>query len=684
MFCKYCGKQIPDGNTACEECKAKLEAPAEQTAPIVEEAPVEEAAASAVEAPVAEEAPAEEVAFEEPVFEETPKAKKKVKKGLIFGIVGGVLAVVAAAVVLFFVSPFVKGHFIKMFGSEAEYFAFVEKQAMEPYIDTVTTSYGTGLENLTGAKGAEVKAELKLNEEAIPEELLSEIKANLPENLDGIDLNSLSVAVKYMIKDKLASAGVKLDVNANTLLNLDAVVDMESYNVYLGLPELAAKYVMFELADELDGSYEEISALINQLDMSEIAAVLPDEATLNKIVNKYIDIALENVGSVTESSKKFEVEGISQKLTILKKKVTEKDLLKMCKAILKELKSDKDIKDIINSLEEFIVEKYGEEMDMSEGEAYDTFKDGVDDALDSLEEVEASGEELFVLIDYVNANHEIVGRALEIEDETIVEFVSVKKGKNTAFRLEVESAKFMISGEGTEDKDVVTGSYDIILDEEEILTIGLTDFDFASLKAGKLNGSITLTPNMDYIEDTVEDAGADLGIAGSFLSLVEPAVKLTFVTGDTEASVAFAVLCNKTELASLTLSAKTVEAADVTIPSDAVDGADPDALYEWINSIDTNKLADALKGIGLPEEFNNYIDELAAEVSNAGGLANLIEDLMYGGSYDDSYDDYYDDDYYGGYYDEPAVGTYDHWLEYYSDFYTYDEYLAQVAAGYIR
>ena len=57
---------------------------------------------------------------------------------------------------------------------------------------------------------------------------------------------------------------------------------------------------------------------------------------------------------------------------------------------------------------------------------------------------------------------------------------------------------------------------------------------------------------------------------------------------------------------------------------------------------------------------------------------------MYGSSYDDSYDDYYDDDYYGGYYDEPAVGTYDHWLEYYSDFYTYDEYLAQVAAGYIR
>lgn len=670
MFCKYCGKQIPDGTTACEECLSKLEAPAEETAPVAE-APVEEA-------PAVEEATAAAEAFEEPVFEEAaPKKKFKIKKGLIFGVVGGVLAVAVAAVVLFFVSPFVKGHFIKMFGSETEYFAFVEKQAMEPYIDTVTNTYGKGIDNLTGAMGAEAKVELKLNEEALPEELLSQIKEYLPENLDGIDLNSLSVAVKYMIQDKLASAGVKLDVNANTLLNLDAIVDMENYNVYLGLPELATKYVMFELADELDGSYEEVSALINQLDMSELAAVLPDAETLNKLVNKYVDIALENAGSVTESSKKFEVEGISQKLTVLKKKVTEKDLLKMAKAILKELKSDKDVKAIINDVEEFIIEKYGDETGMDEGDTYDSFKEGVDDALDSLEDVEASSEELFVLIDYVNGSHEIVGRALEIEDETIFEYVSVKKGKNTAFRFEVESANFMISGEGTEVKDVVTGSYDIELGEEEILTIGLTDFDFASLKAGKINGSITLTPNMDYIEDAIEETGADLGFAGSVLSLVEPAVKFTFVTNDTDASVAFAILCNKTELASLTFSTKTISAENITVPSDAVDGADPDALYEWINSIDANKLATALKSIGLPEDFNNYVDELAAEVENAGGIANLIEKLMYGGSYDDDdyYDDYYDDDYYGGYYDEPEVGTYDHWLEYYSDYWTYDEYL---------
>ena len=147
MFCEKCGKPIPEGMTECPDCSL-AQAPAEEAVQVAGETDV-----LASEQVVYEEQYYQEPVYEEPSFEEPVVVKKKKsKKGLaIGGIITAAIAVTLAVIIAFFpgVVTAVKGFFLKTFGSDESYYAFVQEKTAAQYTEIVTNAYDSILEMLT-------------------------------------------------------------------------------------------------------------------------------------------------------------------------------------------------------------------------------------------------------------------------------------------------------------------------------------------------------------------------------------------------------------------------------------------------------------------------------------------------------------------------------------------------------
>lgn len=670
MFCEKCGNLIPEGLTECPNCNPTVENETQDTEVVAQEAPIGET--TVLEA----EPTAEPETFAEPSFEEAPVKVKKGKKGLALGGIIASVVAVAVAVAVFFNFSFIQGFWIKTFSSDEEYFAFVEKKALSSLADYTTDFYGTAFESLSTdsyAYGSTV--ELNISDEAI-----AIIEDALPEEYDSLELNNyknIRMGLKGSFTADKFALDASLGLGANSLLDLSTILDMTGRDAYIGVTNLSNKYLVFEdVLEELDDAA--LNSLLSEVDFEKLSKALPSEEILNSVLNKYLGIALENMGSVTKDSDKFEIGDYSEKLTILEKKVTEKDLLKASKALLKELKTDSDVKDIINDVEMFILDEYEDMLDGSgyeKGDFYDSFKDAIKAALDELDDVEASRDELFTLVDYVNGSHEIVGRAITVDDEEIISYMSVHEGNNFAFKLVCEEAELLITGEGTDKNDVIDADYTVEVEGTEVVDITLESFSF---KDNKINGSVTVAPSSDLLSTVVGDSTAN-----SMLSLLEPAIKVSFEMGDTSGKVTYAVLSKNKEFVSMSVSASTTSNKTVEIPTDAMNSEE---IMEWVDTIDVDKAVNVIKSLKLPSEINDLVDTYAASIKDAGGIGAFVESMMngFGSSYDDYYDDYSDygdsyDDYYDDYSD--YGDSYDDYYDDYSDYGdSYDDYYDSYAS----
>lgn len=586
MFCSNCGKQIPDNASFCDECKGKMETPA-----------VEEATPAATEAPIAEEIPT--TPFEEPVFtEEKPKkAKKKVGRGLIFGILGGVLALVVAAVVLFFVSPFFKGYFIKLFGNEAEYFSFVEKKAMNETIDDISKRYGKAIGGLGGEVATDVNVKLNLSEEFL------DLQEYMPEQFAGSldSFKDFEASLKLALRDSLLYFDVDCKNEGKKLLALEAFLDMAEYKLYVGADGSFNMINVASIVKDLTGT--DITEQGVELDSAALAKVFPNEEAFKNILTSCYEVVLDNIGTVKMSDKKFEIEGMSKKLTILEKKVTEKDLVKIEKALLNEIKDNEDIKKFINDLEAYFISEGVAEGE--KGSTYESFCKSVDEALESLDSATPTSGGGFSLISYVDGSHNIVGRAIKVDKEIKFEYITLEKGDKFAYKAILGEA--VITGKGTKNGEAITGEYKLVFEtedeEKELLTFSLKDFSAEET----LSGSITATPSEEMIKNVSKNL---LGIQNTeVVALLKPEFKVTFGKDKTE----IAIIGAGEELATLVITEKKFENPPTKLPDRYTD------ITEQIKNIAAVILNGAMGGTAAGDVNNNeyYGDSYYEETTSS-------------------------------------------------------------------
>ncbi|MBR2013001.1 MAG: zinc ribbon domain-containing protein [Clostridia bacterium] len=650
MFCKFCGKEILEGSSFCTGCgksventpveeqattmlnendEAVAEAPAEEV--LADEAPAEEVAAKA-EAP-AEEAPAEENQaenateqsyFAEPQFD-APAKKPNKKLIAIISAIAAILLIGAAGVITCFGA--VEGFFIKTFGSDTDYFMYVESKAFDSATDKISEGYGTALDNFKDSGAAEMSLKLNVGEKAIS--LLEDaLDSYSDSDMDLAWLDTVTLDMNANIKDDIEKIAAALNINEKTLVDLDFIMDMDKGEAFIALLSLSDKYLKAEIPTEED--YVEVMDVYSD---PELKKLLPSEKELDKMLDKYIKIVLENLVDVEKSSDILSISDMEQKLTALEVEIHQEDAVNAISAVLEAAKDDTQIKKYIEDIAEYLANK---DIIDDADEAYDDFCDAIDDIIDEIEDEELDDDAAITWIDYVNADHEIVGRKIEVDDEEILYYATVRDGKKFAFEL--ESSGIEIEGDGTEKGDIVNGEYSVKGYDEDICDVIVSDF---KTNDDYLNGNFRIEPSSELLTSL----GLDNEVV-SALSIASPKLELNFDNDKNSGTIDFNLMSGDEIFVGFTFSAKETKAKTVEVPN-SKDVYDEDEIEEWAEGIDTDALLEKLEDVGISSDLIDTIESLFTPSYDYGYNYGYDFDYGYDSDYDFDFD--YDFDYDYGY-----------------------------------
>lgn len=628
MICKNCNNQIADDSQFCPECGADLSEVATEAA--TEETVVNEAV------------PETEGKGKFDFNNIVPKVRESLKKHTKFWI-GGV-AVLLALLIVFNLSGIV-GFFVKLFGSDEAYVQYVEEKTVENIVDAGSSIYGSLLDVVDMNYGAEVEVDIDLSKDAI----------KALEDATDMDLKWLSDLGMFMstnVKKDAASTNFGVTLGNKDLINVEAIIDVAGKQAFVGLLNLSDKYLTtgeIELPEEFS------------LDMvADLAKALPSEAKINKLLDKYLKLAIEQIDDVSEDKETIKAGDIEQKVTASKIKIKQDTVLDIGIAVLEEVKEDKEIKgiliDLINAVkkQEALSELVGE---IDADETYDSFISMIDMTLEGLKaEKDAITENsvVCVIVDYIDGNHEIVGREIKVpageENATVFSYVMPHKGNKFAFKLEASGMK--ITGEGKDNDGVITGEFKISAAGEglnlSICTIKLDKFDTDALTKGEIKGTVTICPN--------KTIGSALGsVAGTAASILANDVELVFDAGLEKGSVEINILQKDEFYAGVTIKYSTGKGDGVKIPSDKKTYELEEAA-DFFEELDFNKIVKALKKGKVDEDIVEMVEEAIESIEDGGfdigsllGGALDLDDILggssvpnfgFGGSeYEDSYND---------------------------------------------
>ena len=596
MFCQKCGNQLPDDAVFCTQCGTPVEQPVEQ----------------AVQPPVAEESVVpQEVAeaFAQPQFAAPAKPRKKISKQTLIRIGSAAAAVVlVVALVIGFFGDALKGSFTKTFGSDEDYLSYVEKSSTEMATSVLSDTYGSLVELLSGNieanNGYEMNLKLTVGDQVI-DMLETSAKQATGEAVKLDWMNSIDLGMQVSAKDSLTQLAMALNLNETEIAKLDYIMDLEKGNIFLGIPTLSDKYLGMGFdemmgagaLDSMKADMDELSEMLEMFSEEELVKALPSEEVLNKLLDKYVGIALDSLTNVKKSTKAVKISGVEQKLTVLKTTIGAEDIYNVLTAVLKEAKSDKQLKTIINDLAGWM-----DENDLLDGmdadEVYKAFQEGVTALLEQLKDVDPDDMNMdteVVLTSYVNDDHNVVGRRLEVDGKELLYYCEVKKGDKIAFEFIMEGLE--VYGEGTEKKGALNATYNIIAANKEFCELTFVDFNTDN---DLINGKLRIAPSAELMKE------AGLGSMDSTaLALADPQLELAFETTKSSASFGINLLSGENLLVGIALSSKEVKATPITLPTDAYD---MDEVEDWAADMDPQKLLDKLEDAGVP------ISELMGEL----------------------------------------------------------------------
>lgn len=634
MFCTNCGKEIKEGAAFCINCGAPVKQTAPKTEPVVQEVkeevvevaptPAEPEVAPVVEPEVVETpAPATEETttteeFYQPDFNKTKKKKLSFKKLIIPAI-----AVVLALTLVVLNFGTVLGFGIKMLGSDKAYLSYVQKQAAKDAAGSVGDIYGNFLKNLDKDPATTTNLSFTLDKD-VSNLLSSEYGLEIGDKLDWV--NDLELLLNTNLNGNKALSELKLNISNKDIVSLKAITDLKKGYGYLAIPELCKDYLKLDMGTSYDS--EELLAAYDLL--FDLKDALPTEKQVEKLIKKYVNIAYKQIEDVGKETDTLSVGDIDQRCTVLDYKISEKDAVKICEAVLEAALEDKEIKKIIENIEDALNDS--DAIDFDE-DLYELFEDAVDDMLDELEDVDTDSSSKIKITQYINGKHEIIGTKIKADSTTVLYTATAQKGSKYASVVEIDDLK--IKGEGTKKGDILNGDYKIIFDGDTLLKIKVSDFDKKKAKQGYINGNFKFTLSDELIDELPSDVS-------SIISILEPTIELDVAMNEDSEKMSINLLKNnKKVLFGVTIDSKNTSSSKISTPSNAVDSTDSEELKGWIDSINTENIIKSLRKTSVPSELVDSLED----------ILTMLPSYLDGSAYQDDYynDDYYyddDDDYY--------------------------------------
>lgn len=619
MFCTNCGSPIPEGGKFCLNCGAAVE-----QQPADDFTPMQQAGETVVLTQPEETFPQQETeaAFAAPVFE-TPKKKSK----NLFALIAGIVVVLAAAVALVLNLGSLKKTIAKTFGSPEKYMQQVHQDALADSNEDFAKAYGKTLSQMT-AKSLSADMELKFVLTDDGKKVLSSVIPASEELTELLNIvNNLSISLESNVKNDLTSTMIGINAAGTEVPLIQTIVDMAKMKVYL-----TSSYFTDETLFA-DMSYSDMPAAYDPEMVEDLVKALPDEETLNKLLNKYTKVILAEIKDVDKESTTLSVGDMEQKVTALTCNLSQKDLVKIICAVLEEVKDDDDIRKIVESMQSFMEENdlYYEDEDI-----YEMMIEGIEELLDESDDAleEADSSDMIALTSFVNNKHEITGFSISVDDEEVFTYGCVFNGKDFATEIKayvtaseisvdgdystIKQEAFAIKGEGTKEKGIVNARYSVSAMDMTGLTIEVKDFDENAFEEnGYIKGSFEIIPSKELLEESI---GLDDEVA-SAINLANPSILIVMNSDETTANTELYICGAGNKLAGIVLNATTGEGKNISVPSNSTEIIDGDEVAEWIAGFDLEKLKPIVEKLNLPAELSDIVNAFI----DAGGFGALMD-----------------------------------------------------------
>ena len=530
--------------------------------------------------------------------------KKKAPKWVLPAAIAGVLAVVVAVVCIF------------LFGNSSanlsgqDHLKKVETEALNGYVDSLTQLYGNFIGNVSNgqsmpAGSGDINVSVRLGDD-----LKDILEMYTGGEIDLSWLNEIAMKMKTDTYEDLQKLDVELLLSNKEIIVVSAVLDWAEECLYLGVPNLNDTYLEMDL-DAL-GVMDQMEEYLGTMQsMMAYDGDLPDAATVNALLDKYVGVILNNLPKVDKESDKVSLGGLEQKCYVLTLEINQQDLMKIAKALLETAKDDDQLLDVIESFSDYYNEMMEAQMD-NYGYGYgwtyvdfaEEFEDAVDYALEMFEDIDIDDlddDTLFELVTYVDNKDNIIGQTLEIDAADVeLSYLTVTEGKD--FRFEAMLGMVEIEGKGTVSNNILNGEYVLSVDGDEYLEVNVQNFDQKKWENGELVGKFILTPTEDMMDQLDTYIGADLSLSLD--------VNMT----NTTAMMDVEVMIDGLMMVGVKMEVTSREGQKVTIPSNTVSGMDQEDLMDWVLDFDFDKIIDNLDAAGIPNEYLDMLEDVLDQV----------------------------------------------------------------------
>lgn len=486
--------------------------------------------------------------------------------------------------------------------SGPEHLQYVEGKALGDAISVLTGVYSTMLGNAGTEQGygTEMKMTVKLGDY-----LLDALKQSIMPGMemDMSWLSEINLNCNSSVKGALSKSEMALGLAGTDILSMCCIGDLAKGSAWLNLPGVNSNYIELPfdsmdsvgLPSELESLYEILSE--NGGQAAQLMKALPSGDELNKLLDKYLKIALKSLEDVEKETVTLELDGLKQECTALTTTIDYVTVMVAAKNVLTEARDDKEILGIL----EDVAVQMG-----AQGDVTASFQATIDEMLASCEAaIENPEEGTIVLVTYTDNKNRVIGREISANGQTALSYKTVTQSGE--FRFEGTVQSWGITGEGTVKGGATTGSYTLknTMSDSALLTLELVDFNTEKMAKGYISGTVKLIP-LEGLRGLI-----GMSIEGAELELVldcEP----------DKSDVKVNVYLNGETIVGIALEYKITDADSIQIPNTDLQINDQNDLMQWVMGMNFKQIISNLKRANAPVELIDALESLVDQMQGIG------------------------------------------------------------------
>lgn len=484
------------------------------------------------------------------------------------------------------------------------------KLEAQDFVDGFTTVYGAALGTMGGQTDVSSRTEMDISV-TLGDDLISSLGTmmqmyQLPGDASWLKEFGLNMDVNYT-KD-LTKMVLALRLGGTEAVSAEVIQDMANQMVYMGLPGLNDQYI----AVGANVSQSAV-AMSGMGDYAALIAALPTEATLNTLLTRYLNLLQQELGDPTVGTETLSFSGISQEVTATTHTIRRSDVLDMAEAVMKAAQTDAELEAMLDKLSAYVntqgeaeyaeySKQYGTTFVWETVDLHEELMDEIDSALEDIAETRVELEDGdFLALSVFSDGEKDLGIRLKVVtgyDSVEINAYSLTQNENTALLVEI-SDLFRLSGTGTRSKDLLSGSYTLSAQGQDMAYLDVKNLDMEALKAGNLKGTLSLRLSQKMIQEMFG--------YGSFVT-TNTRIDINLNTEGDNGVIECKLYDGSKFMLGVTMRTKTLPAEKIQLPTSYVDAQKQEELMNWVSALDLDKLMQNLRQAGVPDELVDTLE----------------------------------------------------------------------------